>query len=197
MSSDFGALIRAGRLRAGLTQDALAHTIGVGRMKVSYWETGRCAPRPKTIQLLLPRLAALLSVPLDALEEAAWNAWRSVKAEAVAVTAAQHALRFEPPLCFCGRKAVAHHYCSAHLHRWKKTGRPGSVEIQRVRVEPELEVEIRQRYQGPQHGERPRTGPTLVELAQEFGLSPSTVGRIVKGPTLGRRVERQQQEGLT
>ena len=40
---------------------------------------------------------------------------------------------------------------------------------------------IRKLYKGPQHWRRPKTGPTLLELAKEFGCGQTQIARIVNG----------------
>ena len=39
----------------------------------------------------------------------------------------------------------------------------------------------RELYKGPQHPRRPKTGPTLLELAKEFGCSSQQIRHIVNG----------------
>jgi transcriptional regulator with XRE-family HTH domain len=41
---DAGTLMREARLRAGLTQTALSHRLGVPQSTVARWETGRVSP---------------------------------------------------------------------------------------------------------------------------------------------------------
>ena len=50
-------------------------------------------------------------------------------------------------------------------------------------------AEIRRRYAGPQHRYRSRTGPTLTELATEYGVSNVTISNLVNG-----RVRRSSTE---
>jgi transcriptional regulator with XRE-family HTH domain len=57
-----GARLAATRLKAGLTQEQLARSVGVDQARVSDWERGATTPRPEVI----PEIAAALS--LSALE---------------------------------------------------------------------------------------------------------------------------------
>jgi len=52
----FGAFIRARRLAAGVTQEALAERIGISQPSISAWERGEAVP---TAQALLGALRAL------------------------------------------------------------------------------------------------------------------------------------------
>ncbi|MBF2097483.1 MAG: helix-turn-helix transcriptional regulator [Gloeomargaritaceae cyanobacterium C42_A2020_066] len=61
--ADFGERLRARRLSLGMTSEALAFAVGVGRHTVLAWESGRAMPS----LLLLGRLGAVLRVPFDEL----------------------------------------------------------------------------------------------------------------------------------
>lgn len=61
------------REKAGLTQGELAERLGVTQSTITYWETGKCYPRPDK----LLRLEALFGVPagdiIRAINESAEN----------------------------------------------------------------------------------------------------------------------------
>lgn len=46
---DFGNILRAARLRAGLTAREVAQTLGVSESRVSLWENGRAEPRARVL----------------------------------------------------------------------------------------------------------------------------------------------------
>jgi predicted ATPase/DNA-binding XRE family transcriptional regulator len=56
-STTFGALLRQHRLRAGLTQEALAERAGVGARSLQNLERNRAVPRAETVRLLAEALA--------------------------------------------------------------------------------------------------------------------------------------------
>ena len=58
-----GERIRQARLRAGMSQEDLAHKVGVSARNVVRWETGRT--RPRVVHLL--RIAEVCGVPVTAL----------------------------------------------------------------------------------------------------------------------------------
>ena len=64
MSPTIGERLRTARVKAGLTQEALAEKIGVGPLAVSRWETGKATP-PAT---RMPAIARSLGITLEALE---------------------------------------------------------------------------------------------------------------------------------
>lgn len=53
--------LKEAREAAGLTQDALARELGVGRSTVAMWETGEALPRAGK----LPELARILGCSVD------------------------------------------------------------------------------------------------------------------------------------
>jgi transcriptional regulator with XRE-family HTH domain len=55
-STSFGALLREHRLRAGLTQEALAERAGVGARSIQDLERDRALPRAETVRLLADAL---------------------------------------------------------------------------------------------------------------------------------------------
>ena len=63
MNDILSANLRRQRKAKGMTQAALAASIGVTFQAVSKWETGRSAPDV----FLLPALAAVFGCPIDAL----------------------------------------------------------------------------------------------------------------------------------
>ena len=60
-SHDFMSRLKDIRLELGLTQQGLADKIGVTRITMVYWETGRSFPR----RVLLDELATALNVSAD------------------------------------------------------------------------------------------------------------------------------------
>lgn len=72
-SKDFGASLRAWRVRRGWDQATLAEQLGVTRQTVSYWERGETGPFPAQLQ----RIQDLMGVdapPLDTPEPEAVQA---------------------------------------------------------------------------------------------------------------------------
>lgn len=62
-------LIREGRLRAGLTQFALAERLGVAQSQVARWEAGRSAPSLERVKVVLAACNLDLHVTLAARDE--------------------------------------------------------------------------------------------------------------------------------
>jgi transcriptional regulator with XRE-family HTH domain len=60
-SDRLGERIREARLRRGLTQEALGEAVGVVKVSVSQWESGRTKPSIPNLW----RIAAALDVPAD------------------------------------------------------------------------------------------------------------------------------------
>ena len=56
---------------------------------------------------------------------------------------------------------------------------PSNEDHGRCRVSDADIARIRELYRGPQRGKRPKTGPTLQELADQFSCGPTQVHRIV------------------
>lgn len=52
MAGDLGHRLAAARIKVGLTQEEVAHALGLQRSSVAYWETGRSYPTTKNLLAL-------------------------------------------------------------------------------------------------------------------------------------------------